>query len=49
MDILRTCSLITLIALAGCNRGQPDSAAADIANAPADAFLAAVAAHCGKA
>lgn len=49
MNILRTCSLITLIALAGCNRGQPDSAAADIANAPADAFLAAVAAHCGKA
>jgi hypothetical protein len=34
--------------LAACT-GQRDSVAHDVAMAPADAFLAAVAAHCGKA
>lgn len=37
-----------VLALAGCNR-PADGVAHDVATAPADAFLAAIAAHCGKA
>ncbi|MDV3467828.1 hypothetical protein RZA67_03660 [Stenotrophomonas sp. C3(2023)] len=40
---------ILMLALAGCSAGSKDSAERALANAPADAFLAAVAAHCGKA
>lgn len=36
------------MAVAGCAK-QPDAVPHDIANAPADAFLSALAAHCGKA
>jgi hypothetical protein len=40
--------LAIALLLAACG-GRQDSVAHDVANAPADAFLAAVAAHCGKA
>lgn len=48
MNIFRIAPLLAL-ALAGCSADRDDSAARAVANAPADAFLAAVAAHCGKA
>ncbi|ROP76829.1 hypothetical protein EDF74_2489 [Stenotrophomonas rhizophila] len=39
---------VLVLALAGCSP-QPDAVSHDIANAPSDAFMSAVAAHCGKA
>ena len=48
MNVSPVVPVVLLLALAGCAR-QPDAVSHDIANAPADAFLAAVAAHCGKA
>lgn len=39
---------VLVLALAGCSP-QPDGVSHDIANAPSDAFMSAVAAHCGKA
>ena len=39
---------VLVLALAGCSP-QSDAVAHDIANAPSDAFMSAVAAHCGKA
>jgi len=39
---------VTAVALLGCS-GRDEAADHTVANAPADAFLAAVAAHCGKA
>lgn len=41
--------MLALLAVAGCARDAADAPPTDIANAPADAFLSAVAAHCGKA
>jgi hypothetical protein len=49
MNLLRTSSLAALLALAGCSNPSADPVAHDVANAPADAFLASVAAYCGKA
>ncbi|MBJ7517636.1 MAG: hypothetical protein JHC82_15960 [Stenotrophomonas sp.] len=49
MNLLRTSSLAALFALAGCSNPSADPVAHDVANAPADAFLASVAAYCGKA
>lgn len=48
MNLFRIAPLFAL-ALAGCSADREDSAARAVATAPADAFLAAVAAHCGKA
>ena len=39
---------VLVLALAGCSP-QSDAVSHDIANAPSDAFMSAVAAHCGKA
>lgn len=47
--MLRTSSLAALLALVGCSDTTPDPVAHEVANAPADAFLASVAAYCGKA
>jgi len=49
MNLLRTSCLTALLALAGCSSPSPDPVAHEVANAPADAFLASVAAYCGKA
>ncbi|KRG77025.1 hypothetical protein ABB28_01200 [Stenotrophomonas chelatiphaga] len=49
MNLLRTSCLTALLALAGCSNPSPDPVAHEVANAPADAFLASVAAYCGKA
>ncbi|KIP86545.1 hypothetical protein [Stenotrophomonas sp. CFBP8980] len=49
MNLLRTSSLAMLLALAGCSNPSPDPVAHEVSNAPADAFLASVAAYCGKA
>lgn len=48
MNVSVVAPAVLLLALAACSR-HPDAVPHDIANAPADAFLAAVAAHCGKA
>lgn len=49
MNLLRTSSVAVLLALAGCSGSAPDPVAHEVSNAPADAFLASVAAYCGKA
>lgn len=38
-----------MLALAGCSADPAETASRALSNAPADAFMAAVAAHCGKA
>ncbi|WP_217538425.1 hypothetical protein [Stenotrophomonas sp. GbtcB23] len=48
MTVYKFLPLAAASLLAACG-GQRDSVAHDVAMAPADAFLAAVAAHCGKA
>ena len=49
MNPLTAAPLAAALLLSACSAAHDDSVAHDIANAPADAFLAAVAAHCGKA
>lgn len=44
-----TAALALALALAGCGGKSPDVASQEVAAAPADAFLATIAAHCGKA
>lgn len=48
MNVLKTMPLAAALLLTACG-GERDSAAHAVSMAPADAFLAAVAAHCGKA
>lgn len=48
MNVIRFLPLAGALMLAACN-GQRDNLAHDVSQAPADAFMAAVAAHCGKA
>jgi hypothetical protein len=48
MTVFKYLPLTAAVFLAACS-GQRDTVAHDVATAPADAFLAAVAAHCGKA
>ncbi|WP_421567578.1 hypothetical protein [Stenotrophomonas sp. PD6] len=48
MTVFKLVPLAAAVILAACG-GQRDSVAHDVSTAPADAFLAAVAAHCGKA
>lgn len=48
MNPFHAAPLSAVLLLAACG-GQPDTVAHDVSMAPADAFLAAVAAHCGKA
>lgn len=48
MNVIRFLPLAGALMLAACN-GQRDTLAHDVSQAPADAFMAAVAAHCGKA
>jgi len=47
--MLRLIPLMGLLALAGCDGKSRDVVSNEVATAPADAFLASVAAHCGKA
>lgn len=48
MNAIRLLPLTGALLLAACN-GQRDNVAHDVSQAPADAFMAAVAAHCGEA
>lgn len=48
MNVIKLFPLTGALLLAACN-GQRDSVAHDVSQAPADAFMAAVAAHCGEA
>ena len=47
MNALKTVPLLAMFALAGCSKDVDP--VAELSTAPADAFLAAIAAHCGKA
>ncbi len=51
MNLFRSLPMTAALALllAGCGGRSPDVASQEVATAPGDAFLAAVAAHCGKA
>ncbi len=48
MNVIKLLPLTGALLLAACN-GQRDNVAHDVSQAPADAFMAAVAAHCGEA
>lgn len=48
MNAIKLLPLTGALLLAACN-GQRDNVAHDVSQAPADAFMAAVAAHCGEA
>lgn len=48
MNVIKLLPLTGVLLLAACN-SQRDSVAHDVSQAPADAFMAAVAAHCGEA
>ncbi|WP_312318109.1 hypothetical protein [Stenotrophomonas sp.] len=48
MNAIKFLPLAGVLLLTACN-GQRDAVAHDVSQAPADAFMAAVAAHCGKA
>lgn len=48
MNVIKLFPLTGALLLAACN-GQRDNVAHDVSQAPADAFMAAVAAHCGEA
>jgi len=48
MNSIKFLPLAGALLLTACN-GQRDTVAHDVSQAPADAFMAAVAAHCGKA
>ena len=47
--MFRVFPMMALLATAGCSQQATEGVPDDVATAPADAFLATVAAHCGKA
>jgi len=49
MNISRFLPIAALLAVAGCSDRTTEVVSQEVASAPADAFLATVAAHCGKA
>lgn len=49
MNMFRVFPMMALLAAAGCSQQATEGVPDDVATAPADAFLATVAAHCGKA
>lgn len=48
MNVLKLLPLAAALAITACS-GERDAVAHDVAMAPTDAFMAAIAAHCGKA